>query len=1242
MFSVRPADIERLRSPGGDRFASFVNDVIFAHALACGSPASEVHLNLQTNIGDGGVDAEVSAAANDPLGWLSYPSAWQFKASTAANAGPAALVQDIKKEFAARRVSEGYIYYACICDHLTQAERSRREDELLQAAQEINPAAQTPHVLDVNDLATLSSRYPAVVLKHFRPEVEGLCLSLDAWRPNAEGATRHYVRDPKLNDVQARIESHLTLASTPRDAVLLLRGESGVGKTRLAFEAVTSIPGADALVVFAADEQAASRLANLFANRSLSAILVADEMTSEGVAQIRAALDGHRDRVRIVAIESAEDDYRRDDDGAVWIPNVSTSTLDEILDANFPQVVRERRRAYAYLAEGAIRFAVELCRRDAEIALEPGLPRAAFVREYVGRLLADHEKDSVDAVALVYGVGWRDEVAEELQRLCVLLGLDADRVRRSANRVREAPGFIATAGRYWYVKPPIVARVAFNDAWQRWAAHNEDDFLERVAASGLLKPFLRQVGRIAADDVRRRVGEYWRDWAGGLTPECFRTHEILSQLLDLVEITPELFLPVLQRLVDQATDEVLTYEPSWSPGQREGRHELVKLARRFAALPRHFHDAESILLRLALAESQPRISPNATGTYKQLFKVFLSGTTLPFDTRLSALSQRIRGEEAAALLAIDTLCAILDPHHHRGVDDPIVAGHIASEDWQPDTHNGWHECLVLAVDELKSVIANGSQTVKERTWGALLPRLGTLAESGFATSLGALFPDDMLTTHVRKRFVIELRTYLESLEDLEDKREWRRLISEEDEQELRNLILASAPVAVQERLGILLESDFWQSLILEADSSWRLEARAIAAKLLQNPMEFEAAQQLLFSTSLMTVQEFGRELGGQDLDGAFLEAALNAAFDQPPASFTIGYIQGLAEKTSKHSDRIERFLADADEQAPLLAFQLAYTIEGLALERMLRLVDQDQVPALHLRMLAHGLNGRRLTDEEREQILERLATAAERQEPEAAYWGVVLLHRWLPAKADAIEREKMLRRERLANVTWRLIEADMSSEQRPPGLWSDILRDMAAIDPTRAARSAANALCTGNGSLRSVASEVLIALVDSEPELVMAELGRVMLDPEQAFSATVHSHSSVIEALPHAVMERWLEANGREGAIALAWHVPRPFVAPRGQAEIPRLTEIVLARFGQDEEVFDAFCRASVSESRFVVEMSGEGLARRRHVAEQVQVFEAHPNERIRAWAREVQRRVDDYERWMSDSRLEDDEHRFR
>lgn len=1057
------------------------------------------------------------------------------------------------------------------------------------------------------------------------------------------GSDTFYVVNPQLDEAQARIESHLTFATRPQDAVLVVRRESGVGKTRLVYETISRVPGAQSLAVFAVDEDAANRLASLLANTSQSAIIVADEMTARGIARLRTTLAGHRHRVRVVAIESTEEEYRRDDGEAVWVNAVPAPTLEAILETNFPEVTRERRRAYAHLAEGTIRFAVELCRRDAEIQLERGLPRATFARDYVARLLANQERDAVEAIALFHGVGWRDEVADELQRLCTLLGLDVDRFRQAATRIGKAPGFIATAGRYWYVKPPIVAQVAFEDAWQRWGEHDVTRFLERIATSGLLQPFLRQVGRVAPDQVRRRVGDYWLDWARELEPERMRQCNDAERLLDLVEIDPALFLPILRQLIEGATDAALVISTDWNPARKEAKHELVKLARRFASLHEHFHDAEAILLRLARAEADPRVNPTAKSTYQQLFKVVLSGTVLPFADRLAVLRQRIReGDGPVSVLALDALCAIFDVHHSRGMDEPVVAGRIASDDWQPATYAEWHDCLVAAMAELEAVIATGSSAIRERIWADLMPRLGHLAEQGFAGDLGTLFPPEELTPVARERLVIELKTYLESLGDAPEETR-RRSITTDDEQALRNLLDAVQPDSIQSRLAVILGVDYWQAKVFEGTSPWRTEVRMLADELIRIPTEWAIAIDQLTSPSSSNAYEFGLELGGRDIDGHLLDTVLDTALIRPLSNFTLGYVKGLTNRTTEHAGRIGQLLHDAEESAPLLAFYVAANAEKgpRALERMLRLVDTGRVPAAHLSTLARGLEERRLEDAEFAAVLARLATAADNNDADAATWGLRLLHLRLQ-DLPKVARLDDSSHGPLAEQTWRLVEATATAKQLGSGFWPEVFGTIAPADPERAAKVAADALGSGNVSLRPVASELLITLAETQPQHVIEQLGRVMLDPELAFSFTLHSHADVFAALPLTVIEEWLRASGSEGAIALAWHLPRPYSDADGRSMVPPLTELVLSRFGQEPEVVARLCQATISESRFEMEELYEGLAKRRSLAQEVAAFEAHPNAWVRAWARAVLQAVEDHERWVIDHQQESEERRLR
>lgn len=492
--------------------------------------------------------------------------------------------------------------------------------------------------------------------------------------------------------------------------------------------------------------------------------------------------------------------------------------------------------------------------------------------------------------------------------------------------------------------------------------------------------------------------------------------------------------------------------------------------------------------------------------------------------------------------------------------------------------------------------------------------------------------------------MIELRAYLESLDDAADEGERRRRISAEDEQKLRNLVDALKPGGLQDRLAVALATDYWRAKAFDSTSPWRIEAREFAAELVQNPLEFAAVQDRLMSPTLSVGHEFGLELGGQDLDGVLLDAMLGTALDRPLSKFSLGYVKGLTDKTSVHADRIGQFLNDAEEQAPLLAFYLAPNAgeDRHALERMLRLVDAGRIPAVHLGMLVNGLQGRRLDDEEFEQVLQRLVTSTEREDAEAAVGGMRLLHLRLADHTAGVDRDEKLRQGHLASFAWRLVEAMATAADGESSAWSEIFEDLAPTDPARAATVAVNALASGNRSFRSAATQVLINVADADPDRVMVELGRVMLDPRLEFSFSLHSHAKVFESLPSPVVEAWLAGSGRDGAVALAWHLPLPYLSAGGQAEVPALTESVLNRFGQDREIFDRFCRASISDTRYGAEELGEGLKRRRAVAKQAQVFETHFNPVIRGWARAIRERVNEYERRVAVTGQEDKERRFK
>src|SRR5262249_33214915 len=144
----------------------------------------------------------------------------------------------------------------------------------------------------------------------------------------------------------------------------------------------------------------------------------------------------------------------------------------------------DRRRTYLRLSRGYVRLAADMCERDVEIAAGDmkGLLRSVeeYVRERVERF-GDKFLALVSLLALFQQVVFRDEVGDELDSLCALTQSSRQDFHDAVRRLKDSPGFVAQAGRYWYVTPEIVAKVLFAEGWQRWVGANLKDFFEKLS-----------------------------------------------------------------------------------------------------------------------------------------------------------------------------------------------------------------------------------------------------------------------------------------------------------------------------------------------------------------------------------------------------------------------------------------------------------------------------------------------------------------------------------------------------------------------------------------------------------------------------------------------------------------------------------------------------------------------------------------------------------------------------------------
>ena len=516
-------------------------------------------------------------------------------------------------------------------------------------------------------------------------------------------------------------------------------------------------PGAGGRVVYTRDEAAASRVAHYLANEAgARAVLVADECGAAVRRQLEATLGGHRERVRVIAVDNT---FVRRSAAApeLSLENMPRPTLEAVLATNFPEVAHERRRAYADLSEGFPRLAADLCRHDALIGRAGDLgPVVPPVSEYLQVRLRDADLwEALAALSLVTKAGYAGEVKGELAELCDFLDLDRRAVARALHALHDGPGFVARTTRYMYVTPGIVARVAFEEAWRRWATRDASDFLQRLPV-GLLPSFEERVRRSAPEEVRRACAGYFRTWADAVAVERLTDSSTARRLAALTETDPETYLPALRRLVEEAGIDVLRAVSGRADARGEWgpRRTLVWLAERLAQFPEHFDDAERVLARLAAAESEPEISNNATGIWRQFFRMYLSGTATPFAPRLTRLRERLR-DDVAELRALAGR-ALAEPfawNPSRALGPAVVAGRIPPPDWRPASAAEERAALRAVPGLLEEAISWGGES---RDAAAAFSGAVRAIDAGECVAIypeGTLTRDPALWPMVAKSFV---------------------------------------------------------------------------------------------------------------------------------------------------------------------------------------------------------------------------------------------------------------------------------------------------------------------------------------------------------------------------------------------------------------------------------------------------------------------------------------------------------
>jgi hypothetical protein len=1213
MWKLNPTELLQFKGDG-PRFSNFVDRMIRAEAATSGLIQSEIRTQLRVHIPDGGVDTEVRAAfPHDRTGWFGIPTCWQFKAQEAKDIGPADLRKEINKPYVQELVKKGYGYRICLLGDLTPEKETEWEGVLNDEAKNINSAAALARVVHGGDLLQWAERVPAIVLW-----IRGgsfAVFHLDAWRQSCHASTPKYVANPEWEPFRQQIRQQGSFCEpcVGGNACLTVGGAAGVGKTRLVFESLNELGEAPGLVVYAADEQEAVRVAASIVNSGMQrAVLVADECTPPTRQLLNDTIcRGHTDRIRVLYLDNTGERLISKA-SQIWLSPDALKNTAEILEENYPDVPNDRRHQYSNLSRGFVRLAADMCFHDDELKTGNLAGLLGSVQQYVHHRLVGNHLPLISFLALFNKVGFSHEVENEIEEIAALSGFAVQQFKDAVRQVRESPGFVVQAGRYWYVTPDIVARVLFAEGWARWVTDNPAKFLQRLPEH-LQRQLIDRASTLGEQEVRAQVADFFRRWSDELTVKDLQSTEVVTLLQSIVEAAPDKYLPRLRALLESGSQEDIVQITGEGRGSSWGpRRTLVWLLERLVSFPELFVDCEACLFRLALYESEPRIGNNATRIWQGLFNVYLSGTATPFVDRAKVVRDRtFSSDEQEVRLAFSGLSRTLSHSTGHVLGPEVVGGRLRPSDWQPETYGEERRCYREAIAICGEHISGGSPIQRQFAIDTLLNGANHLLHRGLCDELAqSLAVSQLSETEVRKL----LRTIDEFIHLQEETGK------EEANDKMRSYVKRVRAWAASLRpsdfdgvLRSVLSRDPWDDRFRNDRGAETDELSQLVAQILAKPDLLAAHLDWLASPEAASAERLGFALGRVDEQFSCGRMIWNHAVAKGLAPLLRGYIRGFVAGQKQPSREMISLLEHLEASHPMIAVDiLSYGGDAFdALNRVVRLVEANLVPVRALSVFSIGTGQRGLNILELRQLLGHFSSIDSASDADTLRAGVRFLatvsDRWAHWGNDG----RVLDDETVRTNAWRIEENALPFVAGHLVYdWKQIAAELAKYDGRRACQLLGRALVIDNFDLERQAQEQLEHLAPSKPNEVMESLGRALLDAKEGWRLQVNVlHDLVAKIAPSSVM-KWLERHGLEGARKLARHLPPPFVDDNGEHIVPEVLETVFERF-DDEKVFDNFLAGSHSGEMW----SGNAADRFRDEAENARKFLNHPNRWIREWA---------------------------
>lgn len=634
-----------LKDLGPDRAVDFFRRLLWAEALRVSIGRHLIDAPDCINVGDGGLDIvieNVTPASEEviPAGI----SGFQIKSS---DLKPAECIRELHSngnlKLGIKRVLDANGVYVLVLFEEMPPETMKRDREIaiLEELSKLGYRSPKIRVYTISQLISFAERFPALVswLKGYQI----VFLPYQKWANNRDVSyPREYVFDDQRESIINGIRE--TLRSFEGSSrIFRIAGLSGLGKTRLAFEALSPDDLKNTVLYTTAGSLKNSPQQNaLLLDDSIHAIIVADECSLDDHDYLANRFSNISSRIALITISN--------EGNPVPLPTIyyqlnpmRESDVRKLLTQENKELPQNVTSRLAELAEGYPSFALLL--------LENYISSSASTQDFlnvgevpVRKLIAGGIDPKTDwyrttkcalmALTLFGKVGFRGELASEAQYAASLVGVAWDEFQKV---IREQRQQRVIQGEYYvWVTPFPLAVHLLREWWEIYGDNKDFGELVKNMPPGLLDRFVSQLPFVTTKSGRKLVERLLSGEGIFADGSLLKTERGSNFFLKLAEADPQAALNCLRRTIG-----------TWNRQQllefRMGRRQIVWSLEKIAVWRDLFADSVKLLLALGEAENE-NYANNASGVFAGLFSPGwgpLAPTEVSLENRFSILAESI-------------------------------------------------------------------------------------------------------------------------------------------------------------------------------------------------------------------------------------------------------------------------------------------------------------------------------------------------------------------------------------------------------------------------------------------------------------------------------------------------------------------------------------------------------------------------------------------------------------------------